>query len=170
MGHVWWVFVIDLSLSMLALARSTGCHSDKQLHPQITAIIPPGIDQGLLFIQSLFISTELRPDTVLLLAFHRGSLVHHHPPLASQTHRCLKHTAVSFPCIYKPGFPCQYTLKLTQHVQTLLLVLHNTKNVSFNSHWSTFLCLFQKEWPKNQGWRQSSLCLLNTHCYNKLWF
>lgn len=84
MGHVWWAPAIDLSLSELALAGSHGCHSDKQLHPQITAVIPPGIDQGLLFIQSLFISTELHAETVLLLAFCCGSLVHRRLPLASQ--------------------------------------------------------------------------------------
>lgn len=40
----------------------------KKLNPQITAIIPPGTDQGLLFLQPLFISTDLKPDTMFLLA------------------------------------------------------------------------------------------------------
>lgn len=80
MGHVWWAPAIDLSLSALALAGASRCHSDKQLHPQITAVIPLGIDQGLLFIQSLFISMELRAESVLLLAFCCGSLVHCRPP------------------------------------------------------------------------------------------
>lgn len=66
----WWFMIIDLSLSRVALAHSNGCYSDKKkkLNPQITATIPPGTDQGLLFIQPLFISTDLKPDTMFLLA------------------------------------------------------------------------------------------------------
>lgn len=108
MGHFGWVIVIDLSSSELVLAHGTGCHSDKQLHPQITAIIPPGMDQGLVFIHSLFTSTDLGPDTVSLGLYRPrpGANLICWPLI--QTHANLR-------------------------VQNLLLQLHYTENL-FNNH------------------------------------
>lgn len=79
------------------------------------AIIPPGTDQGLLFIQLLFISADLKPDMMYLLALCVKTdnlwefMAHQRLPLASQTQtnllyaqkckfpdcRCLGFTAAS---------------------------------------------------------------------------
>lgn len=69
MGHFRGVLVIDLSPSQLALAHSIRCHGDKQLHPQITAKLPPGIDQGLC-LPSLYSKAQIYDQRLCFSFWH----------------------------------------------------------------------------------------------------
>lgn len=46
-GYFGGFLSIDPSPCQIAVAYGIGCHGDEELHPQITAKLPPGIDQGL---------------------------------------------------------------------------------------------------------------------------
>lgn len=142
-GYFWWFLIIDLSLSRVALAHSNGCYSDKEkkknLNPQITAIIPLGTDQGLLFIQPLFISTDLKPDTMFLLALQVKTdnlwefMAHQHLLFASQAQNNLLYREKSkFPGCQCSEFTAAFAKYWTSHLKHLNNI--NKLTLSWNSN------------------------------------
>lgn len=136
----FWLLIsawAGLLLLIIMVAIVTRKKKTQKLNPQITAIIPLGTDQGLLFIQPLFISTDLKPDTMFLLALQVKTdnlwefMAHQHLLFASQAQNNLLYRE-------KPKFPgCQcseFTEAFAKYWTSHLKHLNNINKLILSWH------------------------------------